>query len=209
MCDQATSQLIQQAVNSKLQNDEPFSAHDVTRAVRQLTTDRIAHNEVRSEVHKMFSQGDFPNYTRTLGNIPGLKGQQPWIFHPIHVDPNQHVPQDPQDSSVPQSSSQDDDDEDDDTNGLFKVDSRLTLCIPASMVREAGFTAGDEAFVSADNPTNSLIVTKTKPVAKLSSYTVNKNCNVRVTQHSLRKAGLAGSKFVIKGEKTKVVVKKG
>jgi hypothetical protein len=219
MCDVALAQLIEKTALQKVQNGEIFTAHDITRAVRQQTATRVGHNDVRSEVHSLFSRGMMPNYTRTLATFPGVN-PQPWIYHPFTADVSQFqskiVVQPTQTiASVSNDDDQEDDDHDDavnkTANGFYRVDARQTLCVPNRLLRKISLTPGQEAAVCADYQNNQLLVVNpqnTGPHQHLSTYTVDSYGNVRITQATLQRGGHPGTEYEIDGDSSRVTIKK-
>lgn len=202
MCDSVTRQLIENAVNNKVQNSEMFTAFDITNEVRKQSKDNINHYEVRKEVKKIFQSGGMNNYTQTIGNLPGVN-PQPWVYHPFTSDASLYQPNIA--PTPPAATSSSDDDEEDEDE--YSVDARKTLCIPAKYLREAGFASGDEAFVIAGS--NNIFVTKNhNNHTQLSSYKVDMYGNVRVTQSILRKGGIAGSRFRVERKNNTIKVEK-
>lgn len=224
MCDFATLQEIETVVLEKCQNAELFTAFDVTKAVRAKVgrSVNVPHNDVKQEVHNLFASGQMgSDYTRTLGNLPLASGiPQPWVYHPTTADPSSYgsgIPQlsAPTSSNVvvtPVSAVGTDDGVNQTSDGHYKVDGRDTLCVPKSLLEAVGLKAGDEAHVSADALAGHLVVTKSLPdqtvLTPLSSYTVDKYGNVRITQHTLVKGGIGGKVYEIDGDHSKVVVRK-
>lgn len=220
--DFSTLQLVEQIVLEKAQAGEMFTAYDVTRAVRQKVgrSVNVPHNDVKQEVHTMFANQQIgTDYTRSLGNLAGLQ-TQPWIYHRTTDDPANYMgvptggpatvppvvqtptatPTDGPDDGVNQT-----------PDGTYKVDARGTLCVPKSLLEAADLNPGDEAHVSADPLAGCLVVTKSPPdgtLTDLSSYTVDKYGNVRITQYTLGNGGIAGQEFAIDGDSNRVYVRK-
>jgi hypothetical protein len=196
----------------------------------------VPHQDVKQEVHGMYERGELgTDYTRTLCNLTTLPaGQsQPWVYHQKGADLNAyglgaHQPAATQGSvivvpqataSAPPPGSDDSEDEDHDdgngkqANGSYKVDGRSTLCIPANLIRALGLREGDQAHTFANPLDNTVVLTKDSnpqglgPVQPLVDYTVNLHENVRITQPTLQRAGIAGTYYNIAGDADKVVVK--
>lgn len=224
---------VQQVVTEKTQRGEMFTAFDVTKAVREMVnaSDRAAgnprqnipHNEVKQEVHYLFSNGQMgPDYVRNLGNLPLAPGiDQPYIYHRNTDDHTAYGSGIPQLAVTPAQAisggtAPDPDGGDDGVNktadGTYKVDARETLCVPKSLLSGCGLNSGDEAYVSADPLAGCIVVSKSPPDAtvltQLSTYTVDKYGNVRITQFALQKGGVGGKEFDIEGDGTKVYVRK-
>jgi bifunctional DNA-binding transcriptional regulator/antitoxin component of YhaV-PrlF toxin-antitoxin module len=226
MCDFATLQEIETVVLEKCQNAELFTAFDVTKAVRAKVGRSVSvpHNDVKQEVHNLFASGQMgSDYTRTLGNLPLASGiPQPWVYHPTTVPASNYGSGIPQLSapapavSTPVaavvSTNGSDDGVNQTSDGYFKVDGRETLCVPKSLLEAVGLHPGDEAHVAADALAGHVVVCKTPPdqtvLTPLSTYTVDKYGNVRITQHTLVKGGCGGKLYEIDGDASKVVVRK-
>lgn len=219
---------IEQVVSEKVQRGDLFTAFDVTKAVRQIVgrSTPVPHNEVKSEVHNLFANGHMgSDYVRNLGNLPLAAGiPQPWIYHRNTDDPSTYgsgIPQLTPASVVvavpaPPAASVDPDGQDDGVNktadGTYKVDARETLCVPKSLLTGCGLNPGDEAYVSADPLAGCVVVSKSPPdatvLSQLSTYTVDKYGNVRITQFALQKGGVGGKEFDIDGDAKSVYVRK-
>ena len=223
MCDIAVLQVIEKTTQDKTSKGEMFTVHDITRAVRTEVGRRVnvQHREVRQEVHGLFASAQFgSDYTRSLANFAGVN-PQPWIYHRTTDDPTSYVSMLGIKNSAPDPASltgisppQDADALDDAINkqpdGAFNVDGRGTLCLPASLVRQAGLTPLDEAYVAQDLVNNAVVLSKNEQpsLTQLSKYTVDSYANVRITQHTLQKAGLGGKTFDIELVNGAVQVKK-
>jgi hypothetical protein len=86
------------------------------------------------------------------------------------------------------------------------------LNIPSSIVHDAGFAPGDEAFVVDEDPAGAvpkpcLVLLKVKPENPLAEYAVANGCRIRVTPAILKKCGLEGENFQIDGGDGKIVVR--
>jgi hypothetical protein len=213
MCDFATLQVIEQVTQDKTQNGQLFTAHDITRAVRAQVGrgTNVPHREVRQEVHNLFANGQFgADYTRSLANLPGIN-PQPWVYHRNTDDPSTYVSALAGPNALPvaadpasligvmQGANDNDDAVNKLPNGSFQVDGRDTLCLPANLCRDAGLQPRTEAFVAHDFVNGVVVVSKDEEPSftPLSKYTVDSYANVRITQHTLQKAGLGGKVFDI------------
>ena len=224
MCDIAVLQVIEQKTQEKIGNGEMFTAYDITRAVRAQVgrSTNVAHQEVKQEVHGLFASGQFGvDYTRNLANLAGVN-PQPWIYHRTTDDPTNYVsilgvanapaadPASLTGISPPQDADALDDAINKQSDGAFNVDGRGTLCLPASLVRQAGLTALDEAYVAQDLVNNAVVLSKNEQpsLTQLAKYTVDKYINVRINQPVLQKAGLGGKTYDIEFVNGAVQVKK-
>ena len=204
-----------------------FTAFDVTKAVRKQTTDKVIHEEVKKEVHKMFNNGQMPGYARNLAalslpnNVP-----QPWVYHPLNSDPTLYngdptygvlahaqiptspaLPATPATPAIPATVVIDSITTA--ADGTYEFDTTNRLCVPNSLVRQAGMKAGDDVTVLVDH-NNDLVLTQDQNLAGhlLTTYVVDKYDNIRVTMATLQKAGINGVAFDIQGDHEKITVKK-
>jgi hypothetical protein len=214
MCDSATQQVIEQVVSDKVQKNELFTAFDVTTAVRKQQSGRVFHSEVKKAVHKLYDSGVMgPDYTRSVAVNLNVS-PQPFLYHPMSADATEYGQVNPTVAgpTVADVTSDDDSDEDEEDDGdgvkSCKVDGRNTLCIPAPLLRSAGFKSGDPAYVSLDTIGNCLVVTRKPSANLLSQYTVDSYDNVRITQYVLQRGGIGGKKFNVEGDAKKVIVRK-
>jgi hypothetical protein len=84
MSNQSLVSVVETVVNEKVQNNELFTAHDVTLEVRNRGH-RAGHNEVRDAVHDYYSRGGLGvAYARTNITVPG---GNPYLYHRIVDDP--------------------------------------------------------------------------------------------------------------------------
>jgi hypothetical protein len=89
-----------------------------------------------------------------------------------------------------------------------RVDARKTLSLPTPLVRDhLKLSPGDKAYVVGRN--DHIEVRKDYPsaVGSLSAYTVDCNNQIRITQATLKKAGIAGDSYDVEEEGDKIVVK--
>lgn len=225
---------IEQVVQDKVQKGELFTAFDVTKAVRQQVGrgTNVPHHEVKSEVHNLFANGQMgSDYTRTLGCLPLAGGvPQPWIYHrntdnaanygsgipqlapvaaPTAASTVIPVPAVTNDGTDPDST---DDGVNKTPDGVYRTDARDTLCVPKSLLTAVGLNPGDEAYVSSDPLAGCVVVSKSQPdttvLTQLSTYTVDKYGNVRITQFALQNGGVGGKEFDIEGDSKQVYVRK-
>jgi hypothetical protein len=211
--------LINDVVNEFVNDGKMFTAYNVTTEVRKRTKDRIAHDEVKRDVHRMFNDGEMFSYNRSLAMLPGIN-PQPWVYHPLAADislyngqPTGTVTSTPPFSGVPtliphvpNSIS---------TNAVasdnvFKLDTTNRLCVPAKLIRNLGLSAGDQAAVMYDSE---LILTSEGKAATMTSadyitsYVVDSYDNVRLTLTALQKGRLNGTEFEIEGDLEKVTIR--
>ncbi len=230
--DAALTAVIEGVIDDKVQNGELFTAWDVTVEVRNRGH-RDRHNNIKNVVHDYFARGQMgADYNRTLINVPGAP-IQPWCYHRFTDDP--HTSYNPQ-ASKPQKTTpaavaaqvagfyaqgQADDDGDDGSTttvpaslpavlpsvaGFRQPDARGTVCVPADVLRAAGFKPKDTAHVwqhTADTLKVCKPATGGKP---LGEYTVDENNNVRITKHVLQNINGTGAGYDFTGSGSQVLV---
>ncbi len=98
MTDAAILKVIEAVAKEKSGNGDMFTAHQVTKAVRDKGH-RLAHRDGRDAVHDLYARGEFGiAYTRTQIDI-GVSAW-PWLYHKSADDPSTFVAYD---GSSPQS----------------------------------------------------------------------------------------------------------
>lgn len=208
MCQHAG--LVLGVVNEFINQSKMFTAHGVTKEVRNRTKDKVIHNEIKGEVHGLFNNGNMFNYNRTLANIQGAN-PQPWIYHPLSIAPSlvTAIFGNPPTNTVADTTNltQSITATISTTNGSsYKLDSTNRLCIPARLIRQMGLKPGNEVGVFGEN--NELVLRKGIVAGVLTSYVVDSYDNVRLTLSALRKGGLrVNGNFDINGNSTAIKVK--
>jgi hypothetical protein len=221
MCNADTATLIAEVVDEKIDNDELFTAFDVSLVVKKRAADKgfqvERHRHMRREIHNCMSRhvngGTYESTTWNVGApSPAI------LYFPTGGDPNEYEPQkrDDQKSKKSKSNGQatqaygpgaqqdglfdaDDDDDDDNGNGSGAVkgrkpDSRGTLAIPNSFIRGAGYHHGDRVYVASDNENGEqVLVVSDDKAGALVSYVVDHGDNVRITASILTKGGITCS----------------
>jgi hypothetical protein len=138
------------------------------------------------------------DYRRTLVPIPGARTQA-WLYHRRTESPANYQAQK---RSRGRSASRD---------GNFRVDQRARLCIPVYWLRAAGLLPGNEAYVTSDDSSHSLILTRDRPdpssTTILQTYKVEKDGNVRIAKTTFQKAGLIGRSYDIDGNTSRVMLR--
>jgi hypothetical protein len=111
------TQIVETTVATLITQRKPFSAFDITKAVRALGQ-RARHDDVKNVVHGIFRTGRMQDFLQTLVQYPGAPTAA-FLYHPQEVNPNdpatltaivngQPVP------TTPVADGDDDDDEEDD-----------------------------------------------------------------------------------------------
>lgn len=210
-------QYIEDKVNKFIDENKTFTAHDITRELREEHTFNIPHDKVRSYVRQLFENGLMGDYTATLANFSHIKNDQPWIYHDINEDANNYNK--PKTSTVhianatlrpvigflnlrstPIVSN---------NNSVKKytVDARNTLCIPVEMVKKIGLKSGDKVYIhkSQSVAENAMYIDNIYHGAE-GSYTVDKYGNVRITQSILQDCQISGKDYVISIDRNSIKV---
>jgi len=88
------------------------------------------------------------------------------------------------------------------------VDGRKTLSVPTTLVRRVGFKPGDVLWACGYG--NRIEITKQSPGHQAQThtkYTVDSCGQIRITQYSLKRAGIGGNSYDLDTETNKIVVK--
>jgi hypothetical protein len=209
-------------IDSKTQNNEMFTAHDITLELRNRGH-RASHHEVKEYVHDYYSRGEMGiAYTRSTITVP--LGGTPYLYHRQVDDPSQYQNirgqgQTPTPSThtvaIPDLLSSITSIVD---NTLIassdlsatgrKADARNTLSVPVNLVKAAGFDIGDCVYVSVVG--NVLEITKNPSGNDGRKYTVDKGQQIRITQAALEEIGMgnAGDTYDLSQQADKIFVKK-
>lgn len=218
--------IIESILDAKINGLELFTAYDITLSARDKGH-RVKHDEVRPIVHAYHDsdQKFSADYTKTLINVTNTETS--WLYHPVGADINTYlsklnVNQQPQQvvlspggglignfqpiaipnfNSAPvvqttQKVQQ---------AGVLKsriVDGRGSLSIPAQLVRQAGFITGQKVFARGEN--DKVVVSSVAQTSK--KYTVNRSCQIRITQPFLSKCGLKGQKYDIDFQNGEILI---
>jgi hypothetical protein len=198
---------IHEVVQEWIQRGKMFTAFEVSLAVKERGV-RERHRNMRDTVHEViFEHGGPASYTRTLMDVGAP--EQAWVYHPMDGNPYAYRPLDrtgmdpsPADlpvivpargrkpvalvwgsattASVPA--------------GAFGTDQRGRLCIPVTFLTRIGAGANQRVKVQCEPDRERLIVTKLNSLDAVTAdpvYTVEPDGNVRLTQTTLDKAGIA------------------
>jgi len=220
MCTSKAEDLIVEIVEEKVNADIMFTAFDISKEVQKaLVSDNLPferHTHLKGTIHREITSYTQTNvYQATLVDVGAAT--QAFLYHPQGEDPNNYVPQqrqvktchaqsgtttpDPGTTQVLSISTTDDDDDGDgqDTGGR-SCDQQGRLCVPAQVLRSAGFIPGEIAYItpSVKNVPNGIanddlcIVSKRAPagLSPLSTtYTVDTYNDVRIGISSLESCG--------------------
>jgi hypothetical protein len=191
MCDLASLQLVEEILSEKVAAGALFTAYDVSREARRRGSPE-RHRGIRPVVHACYDRGAMAGYTRTLVYVPGAPAPA-WLYHRAGDDPHRYPP-------LRRAAA-----------GGCRADGRSRVCVPVRWLRRAGLRPGDAAFVTADSRARRLFLTKQRPdhavQVTITTYTVERSGNVRITQSVLRRAGLKGLSFDIDARGDAVAVR--
>jgi len=227
MCTAQTADLIADVVTAKVDNDEQFTAFDVSLDVKEQAKKEGVpverHRQMKGTIHtEMDNYVANGLYEKTLVDVGA--GSPAFLYHPTGSDPDDYTPRTRRDAkpttkpTTPPANvlglsiaDDDDDDEDDgDTSNSKnrKGDKRGTLGVPNVFVRNAGFQQGQRVYASSGNHNGkpALVLCKNCS-APLTSYVVNDCDRVRVTAYILRKCQVfskEGYEFTCKGDEVVV-----
>lgn len=193
--DQEVVDEIRYLVQREVTGFQEFTAWNITQALRRQNI-RGWHSDFKQVVHQMFEDGEMKGYARKLKDFGGA--EDAWVYHYAGV------PYMPSPGKFPSGTKLGGNQILPDNNTPEKVEARSdlrgTVCIPARVVRSAGFVPGDvvEACSQPNQQTLAVILWDGRVVdnsAAVSLYTVDKYCNIRITQSVMYSAGLTGIKF--------------
>jgi hypothetical protein len=197
MCSPDTAVLIKQVVTQRVDNDELFTAFDISLAVKELAKQAgqspERHRDMKGAIHQEMS-GYLATgvYRRELVDVGAPT--KAFVYYPDGVDPNNYVPMTKTKTvsvkpppALPAATA---DDEDEDEGDGRRVDARGSLSVPSHLVASLGLNTGERVFVLQDQ--RGLRVSRTDGAGSLASYVVDKNRNVRITRQHLAFCGFSG-----------------
>lgn len=188
--------LIDEIVDFIVKNEILVTAFDVTSNVKEVlrksgefvpATHRHIH--LKDYVHDSFNRYVSNSlYSKTLCNL--TINESAFVFHPNYVSPSCYTidsfSYEDELNKSKQCSTQSTVVDEKKKVYIQKPDSRGTVCVPASLLREIGLKPSDCAYVYFDNGV--LKVSPQKPQnTENSVYTVDDSNNVRITQFTLNK----------------------
>ena len=216
-------ELVNQVVSEFVGEGKMFTAFEVSLEVKKRGGQE-RHRNMREYVHEtIFRIGiERGDYSRTLMDVGAP--EQAWVYHTVAANPYDYVPLDrtgmdtvpaharPRGVRNPLKL----------TPGLsspfaipagaYGTDQRGRLCIPVSLLTQLGVGPGQRVNVLCDPANEQAVLTKASgPDAGNSdtSYTVEGDGNVRLTQGTLEKATLDGLQcYRIEGNDTVISVRK-
>jgi hypothetical protein len=194
---------VEQIVQEKCQAGEMFTAFDISvEAKRRGSQER--HRDMKVVVHHCFDQGIMgPAYQRNLIPIPGVPAKA-WLYYHYQSDPYSYQAQARSQAPTKRRGRTSSD-------GAYQVDKRARICIPARLLRQAGFRPGEHVLVVAAARAKHLLLTRQQPTTPeqqvLSVYRVERHGNVRIVQGTLKKAQLGGSAYDMDGDSQQVTLR--
>ena len=220
MLSDATKDEVRAVVGKMTDNDEMFTAFDVTHVIRVTVDPGAPHHEVKGIVHGMFGNDELPNdYARTPSDIDvGGKTANAFVYHPQWKNPMDYDPHrfqdetgDPFDSSAgmagtptvastPAPSTPPTPPAPTPTPtpvGVGRCDKRGRISVPAKIMRRLGCYPGSVAWVVPS--TNQMTVHRNNPgTGKPIPYVVDRSGNIRISSRTARIANIAvGRGFAI------------
>lgn len=227
MCSANVRSVINSIVSSKVSSNELFTAFEISLLVQNYLKSQqifdstehrhqILRNDVHQEINRHLVAGTYDRNSQDVGAPTDA-----FVYFPIGADPSTYVPLKRKDApvvsanpfvidtsvkvSTPVYSVNAAPAPDVDDGDGRKPDARGTVCVPNHLLRSAGFTPGDTAFVFAANhkwngsgvSQKTLMLAKDLPIGctSLTSYTVDVNSNVRITQSTFVASGLIGKTY--------------
>lgn len=233
MCDVATQQALETAVDSKVNNAEAFTAYDITLAARNASGLNIRHSHVKHDVHDVIASRA-TTYQRSLISLPGVP-VQPFLYHPPGYDLNSYSPasqaggqsvvnvtqaqnqtavaMNPAPAYVTPGATNDPD--------VITQDNRGRLWIPARLISGLGVQYSSPVHVTQSTIPDLSDATgqRTLPVLRITTavpagateaveYLVDRHANIAISRGVLVDAGLDGKgKYKLEGTATEIVVK--
>lgn len=218
-----TQERINEVVADWVSGGKMFTAFEVSLEVKKRGGHE-RHRNMREFVHEtIFRLGiERGDYTRTLMDVGAP--EQAWVYHTIDANPYDYVPLDragmdavpaharPRGVRNPMRL----------TPGLASpfaippgahgTDQRGRVCVPVGLLSQLGVGPGQRVNVLCDPANEQALVTKDSGSGQGNpdtSYTVEPDGNVRISQGTLEKAGLDGMQcYRVEGNDTVISVRK-
>lgn len=199
-------------VSKMTDNDEMFTAFDVTHVVRNTVDDGALHYQIKQLVHDLHSNGKLPSdYVRDDVDIDVDKKQvNAFVYHPKWKDAKSYDPKRFQDTTsspfdasgksilppavalIPAANS---------ANFTLTApkpklqngrDKRGRICVPAGLIRKIKRYPGQTVYVSPRISGMSVYANKPNgsKVHDVVTYTVDRSGNIRISQQTIRKTGM-------------------
>ncbi len=228
--DPSIRRTISQVVQEFLSEGKMFTAFEVSLAVKERGVNE-RHRNMRDTVHEViFEIGGPMDYTRTLRDVGAPIPA--WVYHLPHDNPYRYVPLERHDDpDGPRASAAVDSDEPIVIPvgvrnpiklqskvatpswippGAYGTDQRGRLCIPVTLLVRLGVGPGEQVHVTCDKVQERVTVTRPdtrEPLEPDTTYTVEGDGNVRITQATLEKAGIDHmSCYRVEGNASQIVI---
>lgn len=213
---------INEVVAEWIREGKMFTAFEVSLEVKRRGVHE-RHRNMREHTHEAIfhlgiQRGD---YSRTLMDVGAP--EQAWVYHTIASNPYEYVPLDRTDMEVVPAHAR--------PRGVrnpvrlsamsspfaippgaYGTDQRGRLCIPVNLLNAIGAGPGERVNVLCDPANEQALLTKASAADAGNpdtSYAVEGDGNVRMTQGTLEKAGLDGLQcYKIEGNDTVISVRK-
>lgn len=186
--------LIHEVIDQKVENNEMFTAFDISKQVQTLQKERNLpferHSLMKDDIHQVMKHWLSEHYEKTTIDVG--EHIRPILYYPQNADPTTYVNQNHIDVvqvNVPVQQPQL-------AVTNYHPDARGTLCVPAELVRGVLFNVGETVYTMAGNDGHGraiVEIVRQIPAGQesLAAYTVDDYSNIRVTRPTLIKAGLA------------------
>ncbi len=178
MCNLMVKSTIIEVLDDMIQNEQVFTAFDITRGVRSITSDTVSHGDVRDIVNSEFITPKMSGYDRDLCTLDLPNDPQALVYFPDNKTAQDHslVAGDGTDST--DSTDSTDTDEDDVVLGVdeYQTTKDGRVNIPKEMLTKIDANAGSYDILIRGT---------------LKCATPNKDGRVRI---SLRDMGISGDK---------------
>jgi len=221
----AVEGILSEVITSFMNEGRMFTAFEVSLAAKERGVEE-RHRNMRERVHELIHEIGGPGgaYSRTLMDVGAP--EQAWVYHPMTANPYLYepllrhdqpkrtrtdpVPRAPRNPlairrgvanpyAIP--------------DGAFGTDQRGRLTVPVSMLVQMGVGPGQRVDVTCDAGNEQLLLHKSAVGTTTdnpdTTYTAERDGNVRITQRTLERAGLDGVQtYRIEGNGTVVSVKR-
>ncbi|MBL8796835.1 MAG: hypothetical protein JNM56_23240 [Planctomycetia bacterium] len=224
--DRGIQSKINEVVSAWTDEGRMFTAFEVSLNLKEQGV-RERHRNLRDHVHQaIFTLGGPKDYSRTLMDVGAP--EQAWVYHPQTSSPYRYRPLDRTGhSALPP----------DDPNvavpalrrqrglvwgsaaqagvppGAYGTDQRGRVCIPVTLLHAIGAGAGERVRVQCAAGQEQLTIEAEgegdgEGASADTSYTVEPDGNVRLTQATLEKAGIGGLQcYRIAGDSSRITVR--
>jgi hypothetical protein len=214
---------INDVVAEWIREGKMFTAFEVSLSVKHSGVHE-RHRHMREYIHQTIfrlgiQRGD---YTRTLMDVGAP--EQAWVYHTVAANPYEYVPLERSDRTPvpaharprglrnPQRLSSGVSSPFAIPTDAYGTDQRGRVCVPVSLLEQLGAGPGEKVNVLCDPANEQALITKAKASDNTNpdtSYTVEQDGNVRITQGTLEKASLDGLQcYRIDGNASAISVRK-